>query len=398
MPSDPTLILEAPEIVQLSSWMAAFNRDLPTRVMTAISAGRGIVLVSSAGGVAPELQAVIAARLKAADLASLRLTAPLGALAALHAAIGEALPLSTSAGQPLIVLIDKAEALSVEVLRRLQALVGLRRAGQPVLHALLIATPALLPLLRQAGLGDLWEDATAHIRLVPELAACLPEPFAKTTPAARIETWLPPPDLPPVLAPQPAGTVRSALRWGLLAAGGLALTGYAAAWVFQAPAVPVAAPVRTIVTDAQTWQAIHPVMLPRLVMAPVSLPARIGTAALSPSAASDVGMAPLHVTIRYRRGDPAAATRAALLLSHLRQQGLLADGPLPASGAASRVGYGFVQDGAAAVDLANRLGLGAPHLSAPDPRGADLARPGGISIFIGARDPASVAKQAKGST
>ena len=420
MTSDRTLTLEAPEIIELSSWMAGFNRDLPTRVMTAISAGRGIVLVSSPGGVAPELQAVIVSRLQAADLVSLSLTAPLGSLAALRTTISQALPGSDAAGQPLVILIDKAEALSAEMLGRLRALVALRRKGQPALHVLLIAPPSVRPLLHQSGLDDLWDDATAHIRLVPELAACLPDSISRSAPPARPGTWLPPPKLPPV---SPSRLLRpTAPRLASLAMAGFALAGYAA-FFHQSSSEPA----RTIVADARTWHVDRPAPALPLAMSPatvppVSMPASTAPArsapvapspdvaspsvaspsaaspsAASPSAASLGGM-PLHVTVRYQRGSPAAAARAALLLSQLRRQGILADGPSPALGKVSHLGYGFAQDGAAAADLARRLKLAAPRLSQPGPGDASLSRPGEISIFIGASGHVGRVLQAKVST
>ena len=392
------LILEAPEIVQLSSWMAGFNRDLPTRVLNAISAGRGTVLISSSGPVSAGLQMAVIDCLHAADIVTVRLTAPIGTLAALEAAICEALPLAGSVGQPLVVLIENAHGLTGKELRCLDTLTTLRRTGQKVLHAVLIATPAVLPVLREAGLQGVWDDATAHIRLVSELAACLREAVAPVAPVGQ-KTWLPPPQLPPISGPRTP-------RWHITAwhrrralgttLGGLILAGYAGAWAFLAPVPAPPSPARTSVTEAETQPLPSLAIAPQLVLKPVFMAAPTRAAKAAPVSSPATGLLPLHVTLFYRNGDPAAAIRAKRLLSQLRREGVLADGPSPRSGFASSLSYVFSQDRAAAVELARQLGFAAPRLSGS---GTDaLARPGEISIFVGSRDRKDAEAQSKGST
>ena len=380
MPSGRTITLDDPEIAQLSTWMAAFNRDLPTRVLTAISAGRDMVLVSSPGGVAAELRESVTTRLRAADLVALRLTAPLAAVAALHDALRDALPSSEATGQPLILMIENAEALSAALLARLRALAALRHAGQPVLHVLLIATPSVLPLLHRSGLAALWDDATAHIRLVPGLAACLPAAAGNAAPA-RPGTWLPPPLLSPQgLAARGRPGSSPITRSGVVVAiGFVALAGYAAAWSLLAPTSsfrPDAAPIvdtEPVVSEAEIWPETA-----RPPASPLALPAALAAAPVSPAAAA-AGTMPLHVTVTYSRGDMAAAARARDILARLRKAGFLADGPIAGGrGAGSRVFYGFPQDGLAAAGLARNLRLSAPR------QDDTLARPGEISVFVGA--------------
>ena len=136
--------------------------------------------------------------------------------------------------------------------------------------------------------------------------------------------------------------------------------------------------------------------------APAATPAPI------PSAGSaDTGLiaSPLHVTLRYSRGDGAAEARAVRLLALLRSSGILADGPEPAAAPIERstVAYYFVQDQDAALDLVKRLlphiqQIHKPVMSRGASADASLPRPGAISISIGSRDdvaetPAAPGKQ-----
>ena len=130
---------------------------------------------------------------------------------------------------------------------------------------------------------------------------------------------------------------------------------------------------------------------PRTPAAP-RLPAARVPASLAPAAGAPAASAPLedpvHVTVRYDRLDAGAATRAAQILARLRSQGMLADGPVALDHPVAHPGvaYFFTQDRSAADQLAQRL---LPGSQAADQRTAPrglLARPGEISITIGAGD------------
>ena len=383
----PALALDAPEIIRLSSWMAAFNRDVPARVLAALAVGHGLVLVSSPGGVASSLRGAIVQRLKAADLVTLERLAPLRSLSALHDSIRDAM--RSGAGQSVVVLIDKAEALDVAMMRRLLALAALKRAGEPVLHVLLLADPGLQALLRAAGGEALWGDPAAHFRLVPELAACLPEPAAEAAlrpfdprqVVARPGTWLPPPRLisPPgrITGRAPA---RAMAAWAVCA---IAVAGLTYAWSVIAPApkiVPAVSPPRPTAPAITIPAAPAPAAPP--VAAPSPKPPPRKPSPSQPHATPIGGDIALHVTVRYRLGDMQAEAAATRILSRLRKAGVLAAGPLPSGGGRPAVSYGFAQDQAAAAELAEDL-----HLPAPQPaRGSILTRPGEIGVFFGSSD------------
>ncbi len=380
--TNPTLTLEMPEVARLSSWMATFNRDVPARVLTAISAGRGLVLLSGIGAPTAELRTSLVARLGAADIPTLRLRAPLGSLDDLREPIRAAMPHPVRSGQPLIVMIEDADRLTPGILRRLRALAALQYEGQPVLHVLLIATPAVLPLLQEAGLDAVWDDATAHIRMVADLIACLPATVTPAGPPPRPGTWLPPP------GPAPTSRRRAARRaarlpWAATVTS-LTLVSFAAAWSLLTPRT--APPIRT---DGIVEQSVESRSLPRLP-APSAAP-RLALVPLSFSPAPNVGDVPLHVTVRYAYGERRPAAEAARLVSQLRRRGLLVDDPLAVRGRARpSLSYDFAQDRDAAAALARSLQLGAPQLRSPLADGNLLARPGEISIFIGPRHRAAM--------
>ncbi|WP_428390399.1 hypothetical protein [Lichenicoccus sp.] len=392
----PAFALDAPEIIRLSSWMAAFNRDVPARVLAAVAVGHGFVLVSSPGGVASTLRRAIVQRLKAADFVTLERLAPLRSLSALHDSIRDAM--QGGAGRSVVLLIDKAEALDVAMLRRLLALAALSRAGEPVLHILLLAEPAMQSLLREAGRGALWDDAAAHFRLVPELAACLPEHAAKPAPRpfdprqgggpqglARPGTWLPPPRLisPPDRITKRAPT-RATAAW---AACAIAVASLTYAWSVIAPA-PKIVPAPTLprpIAPATTMSAAPAPAAPPVAPTVAPLTPKPPPSKPSPSPPHAVpigGDVALHVTVRYRRGDMQAAATATRILSRLRKAGILAAGPLPSTDSRPAVSFGFAQDQAAAAALAKNL-----HFSSPQPaRGSTLNRPGEIGVFVGSAE------------
>ena len=401
------------EIARLSSWMAALNGDVPDRVVSAISAGRDLVLLSSRGHIGAELRYMIVERLHAVDLLTIVQTAPLKRLQTLHDALRDAMPGGSPGSTPVVVLIERAEHLSAPALRRLRALAALRRDEQrPVLHILLLATDDMQTLLEGAGLGSLWQDAVAHIRLVPQLAACMPQPEPGPEPASlsdRPGTWLPPPKLP-VPALQAAGRAGAAWqapkrRRTLLAGAAIALAilgasrlvpnmlGHAPEPSHQAPAalsasipgsvprpvpgptLPLPLPAVASPSPPDADQAPgQPVAAPALP--PASVPAAMPPP-MSPAAAPRLNESPLHVTLRFDRDNAAADAEAKQILLRLRAEGWLADGPFPAPPRkAAGLAYGFLQDRDAAAELARTLGLRLIR-SAPD-------RPGEISITVGA--------------
>ena len=180
-------------IVQLP-WLAVFDQDIPARILSAVSYGTGFVILSESpgapgqpGGMSESISAIVS-RLHEADFVSTALTAPLHRLSMLQDAIGDAMTAKIASGQPLVVVIRQAEALSDATLQRLIALAGLRQDGQPVLRFLLTGTSGLWPMLHGAGLGHLEDDPAAHIRLTPAAGTSALEPV----PHAFANTVIPP--------------------------------------------------------------------------------------------------------------------------------------------------------------------------------------------------------------
>jgi hypothetical protein len=158
------------------SWLAAFDHDIPARILFALSSGDGFVVLSGEDKVAAEQLPAILARLREAGFGTATIEAPLPRLAILDDAIRGAMTADVIAAHPLVVVIERADGLAAQTLQRLVALSKLRRAGRPVLRFLLSGTPALWPVLRAAGLGELEGDAAAHVRLMPDLTPCDPPP------------------------------------------------------------------------------------------------------------------------------------------------------------------------------------------------------------------------------
>ncbi len=175
------------------SWRAPFDESAPARVLSAMSSGKGFVVLSGEQGIAAELAAAIAASLRAAGFATVAMSAPLPRLSMLHDAIRDVMTADMTTERPLLVIVRHAQNLSTKTLQRLIALAELRQAGRPVLRFLLAGTPALWPTLRGAGLGGLEDDPANHIRLM----LLLPQP----------EPWLPRP-------PGPAGAGMAATTHG----------------------------------------------------------------------------------------------------------------------------------------------------------------------------------------
>ena len=131
---------------------------------------------------------------------------------------------------------------------------------------------------------------------------------------------------------------------------------------------------------------------------PPSAPMAPGSAASGSGASQPVddpagapGADPLHVTLRYSRGDSAAAAAAARIRTVLRARGITVDGPLALGQVIERssLAYYFTQDQVAALDLVQHLLPPATRVRRlPPPGGLSLPRPGEISIFIGSSDTA----------
>ena len=158
------------------SWTPAFDQHVPARVVSAVSFTDGFVVLSGESGVDPAIAAAVVGRMREAGFEVATVTAPLSDRSMLYAAIRDALLAKSVPERPLVVIVEHAEGLSAEAVRRLVALDEVRHADRPVLRVLLTGTPALWPILRDAGLGDLEHDAAAHVRLMPDLIRNLPEP------------------------------------------------------------------------------------------------------------------------------------------------------------------------------------------------------------------------------
>ena len=101
---------------------------------------------------------------------------------------------------------------------------------------------------------------------------------------------------------------------------------------------------------------------------------------------------PLHVTLRYSRGDNAAAARAMRVRTSLLARGVPVDGPVALGQVVkqSSLAYYFPQDQTAALDLAQHMLPILPQVHRlPPPSEVSLPRPGEISISIGSGIPSS---------
>src|ERR1700709_2161658 len=136
---------------------AVLHRDIPARILFALSSGDGFVVLSGEETVAAEQLPVVISRLHEAGLKTILITAPLPRLAVLDEALRGAM--TPDLIRPFVVIIERAEKLAAGTLERLIALSELRQAGRPVLRFLLSGTPALWTVLRETGLGDLEGDA-----------------------------------------------------------------------------------------------------------------------------------------------------------------------------------------------------------------------------------------------
>lgn len=155
------------------AWMGAFDQHIPARVLSAVSFADGFVVLSGESGITAEISSAVVARLREAGFDIATATAPLPGLSVLHDLIHDAIVAGRALEQPLLVIVERAENLSMQIVQRLVTLAELRQDGRPVLRFLLTGTPALWPMLRSAGLGRLENDAAAHVRLMPDLIRCL---------------------------------------------------------------------------------------------------------------------------------------------------------------------------------------------------------------------------------
>ena len=124
-----------------------------------------------------------------------------------------------------------------------------------------------------------------------------------------------------------------------------------------------------------------------------SIPDRPKPVASAPDAPSLLGgpvdaptEGPLHVTLRYSRGDGAAASRAMRIRTSLLARGIPVDGPVALGQVVeqSSLAYYFPQDQTAALDLAQHVLPILPQVHRlPPPGDVSLPRPGEISISIG---------------
>ena len=267
------LVTGDPEPASLT-WTPGFDQHVPARVVSAVSFMDGFVVLSGESGIDPAIAAAVVTRMREAGFEVATVTAP-SDLSLLYAAIRDALIAKPASERPLVVIVEHAEGLSAQTVHRLVALGKVRHADRPVLRVLLTGSPALWPILRDAGLGDLEHDAAAHVRLMPDLIRNLPEspqvaagyphapePFgldsAIGVPTPR-DHGFPLPmaidpaafrELPPLrLSKRRAGNRTAVLVTGLMLAG-LGLAGGAALWTVlplrpdrQATDVPAMPPV-----------------------------------------------------------------------------------------------------------------------------------------------------------
>ena len=158
------------------TWTPVFDQHVPARVVSAVSFMDGFVVLSGESGIDPAIADAVAGRMREAGFEVATVSAPLSDPSVLYAAIHDGLIAKPVPERPLVVIVEHAEGLSAQTVHRLVALAKLRHADRSVLRVLLTGTPALWPVLRDAGLGDLEHDAAAHVRLMPDLIRNLPEP------------------------------------------------------------------------------------------------------------------------------------------------------------------------------------------------------------------------------
>ncbi len=392
------------------------DQDIAERVLSALLGDQGFVVITCGEGVAVEQLFNVLDGLQQAGLGTATMTAPVERLSLLDDAIRKAMTATRNPGDPLVVIIQHAEMLSVRTLLKLVTLSMLRAGGRPVLRFLLAGTPALWPSLRQAGVGALEHDPGAHIALTPgyDGIRTVPPPMF-TLAVDDAAPWQAPARLAPVGLTRRTGVAsrRDALTRARLAAAVLLSAGFAIAWMalvpperglrssaasgVPAPGQPAAAPPPATGAPAGITVLRDPEPRREARRAPAA--ARPGRADVLPPLSAMRAPTPadldgLRVTVRYGRGDGAAQAQARRLLARLREAGVPVDGPLaPGPGPASEhstLSYYFAQDEQAARTMAQRLlprSTQIRRLAVPD--GALPPRPGGISISIGSHDDRS---------
>lgn len=495
------MVTSTPEVAR-SSGITAFDQHIPARILSAVSSGDDFVVLSGENGVAAEIADAAIVRLHDAGFDTVAATAPLPRLSVLHDAIRDSMTTRKSE-RPLVVIVACAEKLSLQTMRRLITLGRLRQAERPVLRFLLTGTPALWPVLRDAGLGSLEDDAAAHFRLMPDSIRCLPLlPHAEDGPDRHLGFALAGPVQHELTASSPYGAGRTRHSPGMplrmrdrplarvaaLATVGLTLAGIGLVGVglvtrsimmpsshlpqMPAPApsaVGQAAPPRAVVqaapmspddrlavlldrerkqiaadgtrsppsvglletrrqideilpqvssralhaltmqADAAAGRSIIVVAPPIGLQEPSQHPASnadapstsVSSSGLPQQAGApsdDPADGPMHVTLRYSRGDSAAAAQAMRIRTSLRAKGVSVDGPVALDQVTgqSNLGYYFAQDQTMATSLAQRLLPRMPQVrKMAAPSGTSLPRPGEISIFIGSDAAATLVSSGK---